>query len=274
MKNASFLYIIVLLAFSCSKTNNNSHLDWVFVEGGVTQNGMNEPMISPGGDTIYGYSTPEHKVKLNDFFISKYEITVRQYREYCNKIKKNMPDPPAISAYGKPINYTWKDEYPMLVTWEEANAYADWIGGRLPTEAEWEYAAKGGQKSHGYAYSGGDTAQVVGWVRENADSTFRPIGLLKSNELGLYDMTGNLNEWVSDWWDPGYDYLSGPYDNPKGPKHGKMKISKGGNWYYGASNDQTGEPLKYTIHRPEVRYQSPINERTFGFGFRVVKDVE
>ena len=111
-----------------------------------------------------------------------------------------------------------------------------------------------------------------GWVAENADSTFHPVKLLKPNELGLYDMTGNLTEWVSDWYNPEQDHLSS-LDNPQGPPSGldHMKISKGVSWYYD-SEDDSGNPLEYGIHIPEMRYQSPIDTRNDGFGFRVAKD--
>lgn len=268
-----YLISILVLLFQCKQKKDPVDIDWVMVEGGEFTMGMNEPLISPGRDTIYGYTTPEHKVQVSDFLISRYEITVDQYRIYCEQNNLTMPTPPAISPYGDSINYQWQNGYPMLVTWNEAANFAKWAGGRLPTEAEWEYAAKGGNKSKGFAYSGSDTASVVGWVRENSDSTFHPVGQLKPNELGIYDMTGNLNEWVSDWWDPEFDYNNSATLNPTGPDSGQLKISKGVGWYYGAADDLTGTPLKYSIQRSEVRYQSGVDERTYGFGFRIVKDL-
>ncbi len=248
-------------------------IDWVLVKGGTFEQGEHQFMVSPKGDTINGFTSPRRTVEISDFYISQYEITVKQFKAFCKETGRAMPAPPKISAYGDSIDFKWKDDYPMLATWNEANEFAKWAGGRLPTEAEWEYAAKGGRESEGYTYSGSNDAREVGWVQENSDSTLHAVGKLKPNELGIYDMTGNVNEWVSDWYNPELDNTSDMID-PKGPKESDseyQKISKGAGWYY-ASTDEQGIPLEYGIHMPEVRYQSPMETRSFGFGFRIVKD--
>ncbi|MFY0605878.1 MAG: SUMF1/EgtB/PvdO family nonheme iron enzyme [Cyclobacteriaceae bacterium] len=268
MKSKIVIFLILTLSvFSC-KTENV--IDWVFVEGGEFEQGKNQIIISPKGDTIYGFTSPNRIVQISDFYISKHEITVRQFREFCKSTGREMPAHPSGNAFGQLVKKEWEDNNPMLATWDEANEYAMWAGGRLPTEAEWEYAAKGGQKSEGYTYSGSNDPREVGWVRENADSSFREVGRLKPNELGIYDMTGNVSEWVSDWYNPKKDSLVGKI-NPQGPADGNGKISKGLSWYYEAL-DSNGMPLKYGIHMPEVRYQSPKNTRNDGFGFRIAKD--
>jgi formylglycine-generating enzyme required for sulfatase activity len=273
MINKAILIGIVIIQFiSCKQDQKqgNFEIDWVFVEGGTFEQGKNQIIISPKGDTIKGFTSPNRMVEINDFYISKYEITVKQFREFCESTGRKMPEPPLENAYGKKVYDAWVDENPMLATWYEANDFAKWAGGRLPTEAEWEYAAKGGRKTKGYRYSGSNNQLEIGWVGENSDSIFHKVGLLKPNELGIYDMTGNVGEWVLDWYNPEKDSLVSKY-NPQGPPDGEHKISKGVSWFYN-TQDREGKPLEFGIHMPEVRYQSPPETRNDGFGFRIAKN--
>lgn len=263
-------FLALLLLPSCHQSKEKIKIDWVFVAGGSFEQGKNSMIISPKGDTVTGFTSPNRKVALDDFYISQFEVTVAQFKEFCKSTGRKMPEPPLDNAYGKRVNYTWIDNHPMLATWHEADSFARWAGGRLPTEAEWEYAAKGGNKSKGYTYSGSNRPVEIGWVFENSDSTIHPVGLLKPNELGLYDMTGNVGEWVSDWYNPALDPFV-ELKNPQGPPNGTFRISKGLSWFY-ESQSSDGAPLPFGIHMPEVRYQSPPETRNDGFGFRIAKN--
>ena len=102
---------------------------------------------------------------------------------------------------------------------------------RLPTEAEWEYAARGGNRSQGYKYSGSNNLNSVAWYRDNSGETTHDVGQKSPNELGIYDMSGNVSEWCSDWDDRNY-YRSSPQTNPLGPSSGSYRVSRGGCWSY------------------------------------------
>ncbi len=101
---------------------------------------------------------------------------------------------------------------------------------RLPTEAEWEYAARGGKNSKDFKYSGGQSMQNVGWYSENSNRRTQVVANKRPNELGLYDMSGNVWEWCRDWYDDNY-YSNSPVSNPRGPSSGSDRVLRGGSWY-------------------------------------------
>jgi formylglycine-generating enzyme required for sulfatase activity len=128
---------------------------------------------------------------------------------------------------------------------------------RLPTEAEWEYAARGGAQSKGYLYSGGNTIGNVAWYYDNSDSKTHKVGTKAPNELGIYDMSGNVWEWCSDWYGT---YSSSAQTNPTGPSSGEYRVGRGGCWSYGASDCRVSD--RY-INGPYRRYNY--------LGFRLVR---
>ena len=161
----------------------------------------------------------------------------------------------------------WQDSYPIInVTHYDAVAYCNWLGEkfggdwRLPTEAEWEYAAKGGNKSYGYTYSGSNDLETVGWFANNAGGQTNSVGRKKPNELGIYDMSGNVREWCSDWYRADY-YVSSPSSNPRGPSSGSnvQRVVRGGGWGCGPA-----------YCRVANRFSSSPVYRYAGNGFRVV----
>ncbi len=192
----------------------------IFVEGGKFKMGSNKG---------HEDERPVHEVKVEDFYIGKYEVTVSEYREFCKATGHKMPPKP---------DWGWHDNHPIVgVSWFDAIAYCEWLKKktgkpyRLPTEAEWEYAAKGGRKSKGYKYAGSNKQHEVSWYDEttNEEGT-RPVGILKPNELGIYDMSGNVWEWCHDK----YKYYEG--NDGSAPIQGftgaELRVLRGGSWYY------------------------------------------
>lgn len=187
---------------------------------------------------------PVHQVSLHSFCISQIEVTVTQYREYCHDT--NKPEP----------KHLWQREngdYPVTgITWQEAADYCAWAGGRLPSEAEWEYAANRGVS---YKYSGGNNASKVAVYNISRAGT---VGSRNPNNLALYDMTGNVAEWCADWYDSTY-YSISPHNDPRGPGTGKEKVVRGGSF-----RNHANELL--VTHRGR---ESPDSSRNY-IGFRVV----
>ncbi len=175
--------------------------------------------------------SPEHTVTLNDFYISATEITFAQYDQFCQATGKTKP---ADNGWGR-------DSMPVInVSWNDAYEFCEWasrVSGtaiRLPTEAEWEFAARGGTKSNGYRFSGGNDLNVVAWYAENSDKKTHPVATKLPNELGIFDMTGNVWEWCGDWYGDDY-YGVSPVDNPRGPVTGRYHVLRGGSWISSAS---------------------------------------
>jgi sulfatase modifying factor 1 len=181
---------------------------------------------------------PIHSVTLNGFAMSKTEITNKQYckflNEQGNQVEGGEKWLDIASEYCKIENRggvffpkEGYDEHPVIkVTWYGASAYCKWAGGRLPTEAEWEYAAKANSNNK---YSGSQSVNDVAWCRSNSESKPQNVGQKLANAFGLYDMSGNVWEWCNDWYSKEY-YASSPSDNPKGPSTGEYRVLRGGGW--------------------------------------------
>jgi formylglycine-generating enzyme required for sulfatase activity len=129
----------------------------------------------------------------------------------------------------------------------------------LPTEAEWEFAARGGNSSNGYTYSGSNTLDAVGWYDDNSGSKTHPVGGKQPNELGIYDMSGNVWEWCSDWFSSSY-YSVSPETNPQGPSSGSFRVVRGGSWFHVAVGC-----------RSAYRFLDIPDFRSSYYGFRLVR---
>ncbi len=249
---AAGVFFIVFNNKPSDENNNNEKIktpETVFVKGGSFLMG------NPYGT----YDEPPHKVFISDFKISKYEITNEQYCEFLNKkgnqkeeggywIDLDKKDCMIIKKENIFIPKPGKEKFPVIyVTWYGAKAYCEWIGGRLPTEAEWEYAARGGIKSQGYKYAGSNNIDQVAWYKKNSKGKIHIVGEKKPNELEIYDMSGNVQEWCSDWYHKDY-YKNSPQYNPHCKKKGKYRVLRGGSWdsdidYNSVSYRNAGAPV-------------------------------
>lgn len=214
---------------------------FVTIEGGQYKMGCMRSDVS----CIEG-EFPEHEVSLATFQMTRFEITNGQYKVYC-KIK-GLKDP------------LGQDSLPVTnVKWTEAVDFASWLGCRLPTEAEWEYAARGGIKSKRTLYSGSDDIDKVAWFYENSAKTTHSVGSKKPNTIGVYDMSGNVWEWCSDFYG---EYSGKAQIDPKGPSEGTQHVKRGGSF-----NDKNFEiDLRVTNRASE-----PADFSSYNLGFRLVK---
>ncbi len=201
-------------------------------------------MGSENGDSD---EKPVHKVYLDGYYIGKYEVTFEQYDRFCEATGRVKPDNEGWGRGNRPV---------INVSWNDAVAYCKWAGLRLPTEAEWEKAARGGEN---YKYAGSNNPDEVAWYDNNSGNYTHPVGQKKANGYGTYDMSGNVWEWCSDWYDSGY-YSNSPYRNPKGPASGSSRVYRGGSWDVGARNI-----------RCAVRYGDTSDSGNCGLGFRVAR---
>lgn len=231
--------------------------DVVLVEGGTFRMGSDHAYADPD-------EKPVHNVTLSSFKISRYEITNDQFVKFLNA-KGNTREGGMLWYNGKDIVQKGgryevvgnRGNYPVTyVSWYGAKAYAEWSGGSLPTEAQWEYAARGGNKSQNYLYSGSNNVDEVSFHLYNSRG-LNPVGLKKPNELGLYDMSGNAWEWVAD---RKYNYTAEDKVDPAPVTSGGDFIRRGASCY---CKPKYGRPANRGTHRT---YQNNI-------GFRVVYKV-
>ena len=212
---------------------DESGVEWVFVQGGTFQMG------STDGD---GDEKPIHSVTLNDFYMGKTEVTNAQFAAFLNKYGSDKVKSGEYAGQTMIYEHDWGvkksggrwqaatgyENHPVVyVTWYGANAFCAFYGFRLPTEAEWDYAARGGSNSRGTQFSGSSTCGEVAWYDGNSGGRTHAVGTKAANELGLFDMSGNVWEWCSDWY---AGYGGGSQRNPQGPGSGAYRVLRGGSW--------------------------------------------
>ncbi|GHT44902.1 hypothetical protein AGMMS49965_21350 [Bacteroidia bacterium] len=268
MKMKKQLYLFALLGFcaACSYPELSPE-EFEELTGNSTATGTELEMVTVAGGTFTMGATaeqgidydsdehPTHSVTLSSYAIGKYEVTQKLWWD----VMGSWPGTAPSTTYGK------GDNYPMYnVSYGDIQSFLTALNTktsknyRLPTEAEWEYAARGGDKSKGYKYSGSNTIGAVAWFAGNSDYKVNIVGTKSPNELGVYDMSGNVWEWCRDWY--GSDYISSSSQtNPTGAVSGSDRVLRGGSWYGNAASCRVSDRSYYA---PSFRND--------GIGFRLV----
>ena len=200
-----------------SFTVNGVSFDMVEVEGGTFTMGATAEQTG-----VFGDEKPTHQVTLPSYYIGKTEVTQELWQAVMGS---------------NPSNFTGTNLPVEKVSWDDCKTFIAKLNAltgknfRLPTEAEWEFAARGGNKSRGYKYCGSNTLSDVAWYVDNSDNKTHPVAAKTPNELGIYDMSGNVLEWCNDWYSSSY-YTSESQTNPTGPDSGSSRVRRGGSWNY------------------------------------------
>lgn len=232
MKKTVFLPVLVILVMiGCRSPGSDEEKE---SPGSKIQQEM---VLVPGGSFIMGRNpnpdsryvdNPAHKVRVDSFYLDKYEVTNAQYYEFCQETGRSLPEFWGMDVFYSGLKFP---DYPVVgVCWADAVEYAKWIGKRLPFEAEWEFAARGGliQKN----YPNGDEMDSTLANYYGTYGHVLEVGSFPPNGYGLHDMAGNVVEWVNDFYYKDY-YLEAPADNPQGPMYGKRRVIRGGGWRSG-----------------------------------------
>ena len=222
-------------------------------------------VLIPGGTFLMGAEgesddNPAHTVTIDSFYIATREITNAQYFRFCRETGHTKPAFWGIDEFHSGPDFP---SHPVVgVSSGDAKAYAEWAGMRLPTEAEWEYAARGGLTGQHYPHGNDLDSTLANFSLKGITRGTVPVGRYPANGFGLHDAAGNVWEWVSDRYQSDYYQLC-PADNPKGPDTGRFKVIRGGGWHSGPY-----------CNRVYFRNGLPPGWVDFAVGFRCAKDVK
>jgi iron(II)-dependent oxidoreductase len=209
------------------------------------------------GEKGKGDHAPVHTVYIDAFYMDQYEVTNAEYLEFCQDTDRQLPEFWGMDEFRSGPDFP---NHPVIgVSRYDAEAYAKWADKRLPTEAEWEYAARGGLSGKKYPNGNDIDSSMANFTKAEKGGTV-PVGSYPPNGFGLYDMAGNVLEWVADFYDGDY-YSESPRENPTGPKDGRFYVIRGGGWHSGPS-----------CNRVFWRNALPTGWVDFAVGFRCAKD--
>lgn len=204
------------------------HHKMIFVKGGNFEMGGID-------DESYDREKPVHKIKISSFFIGKYPVTQALWQRVMGYNPSRF-----VGDFNRPVEQVrWTDTQDFIKTLNEKTGRSlnKGYSYRLPTEAEWEYTARGGLQTEGYLFAGSDKLKDIGWYNENSERQTQPVGQKHPNELGIYDMTGNVREWCADIYSNNYYEQCANEElvlNPTGPKSGTLRVYRGGSWNVGS----------------------------------------